>query len=422
MADIAAVLDSASLAGLQAGKNSPKGLAQGAGPDVFIATLMSQMAADGVANGGKTPGLGEVAVNVSSGKSLPARSFKLITSQSIASQHPEDKSLCTVDPLVAGESNKAGQGILAPLGEKEEIAAEEPIPRPTSSAADVPANVFPPVIPSSPGALPAADISAISNNPMKDAGIPADDGKQIAPILSRALAIDSKIHASGPGKPGTSQEGVSANTAEDRGGDGQDLPVRAKSFPQGEMNSLKVLSGNESSAPVPVGATISHASPEASAMRPFEQVLRQVEPRLNVSVEAHVKTPAFANELGEKMVWLAGRQGQVAEMTLNPPQLGSVEIRLTVAGGEAGAQFFSANPTVREAIEAAMPRLRDMMAQAGINLGEANVRDQSFSQDRGTERPATTASSLLPVAEVAHEGMGFGASRSVGLGLVDLYA
>lgn len=152
----------------------------------------------------------------------------------------------------------------------------------------------------------------------------------------------------------------------------------------------------------------------------FEHVLRTPESRVQVALEAPVRSQAFPVEFSEKIVWLAGRQSQWAEMSLNPPQLGAVEVRLSLSGGEAGVQFFSPHPAVRDAIEAALPRLRELMAQAGLALGNAQVREEAFARresggsnqasgNRIPESPSFPASSIV-----------MGAARA-GIGLVDLY-
>lgn len=153
----------------------------------------------------------------------------------------------------------------------------------------------------------------------------------------------------------------------------------------------------------------------------FDQALRQAENKIHAAIEAPVRSPAFAAELSDKVVWLATRQGQLAELSLNPPQMGALEVRLTLSGGEASAQFFSANPAVREALDAALPKLRELMAQAGINLGEAEVREQAFGrrdqQETRQQGAVNEAEGLTQTAAMA----GNSGRRTSGSGLVDLY-
>lgn len=97
----------------------------------------------------------------------------------------------------------------------------------------------------------------------------------------------------------------------------------------------------------------------------------------HTSTSLPVRTPVNAHgwdgEVGDKLVWMVGRQEQRAELVLNPPQLGRVEVSLTMNAGQASALFVSANPAVRDALEAAMPRLREILSDAGVTLGQAQV-------------------------------------------------
>lgn len=165
---------------------------------------------------------------------------------------------------------------------------------------------------------------------------------------------------------------------------------------------------------IAVGANSVNTSTQA-----FESVMRTAESKINVAIDTPVRSTSFAADFASKVVWMAGRQGQFAEMSLNPQQMGALEVRLTVSGGDATAHFFSPNAVVREAIDAALPKLRELMAQAGLNLGEAEVRDHAFSrQDRSETRNLANRQERDPVVgATALAGM----VRSAGSGLVDLY-
>lgn len=96
---------------------------------------------------------------------------------------------------------------------------------------------------------------------------------------------------------------------------------------------------------------------------------------------AFISTPAshagFADELGQRVMLFAGRGESRAELILTPAHLGRVEISLTVSAEHTTAQFVAANPAARDALEQALPKLREMLAQAGITLGESNVDTHS---------------------------------------------
>ncbi|TCS73966.1 flagellar hook-length control protein FliK [Sulfuritortus calidifontis] len=142
-----------------------------------------------------------------------------------------------------------------------------------------------------------------------------------------------------------------------------------------------------------------------------------------LSVRTPLQAANWAADFSQKVVWLVGRESQSAQMILNPPQLGAVEVRLTLTGSEAGAQFFSPHQGVREAIEAAIPRLRDMMAEAGLSLGQASVSPESFRDSRTQDRQSGGAG-----GSAEDDGGDVGmianlppARRVMGQGLVDLY-
>ncbi len=104
------------------------------------------------------------------------------------------------------------------------------------------------------------------------------------------------------------------------------------------------------------------------------------QPSAMLEVGAPVDGPDFAQALSQQVVWMADKDAQIAELRINPPELGPVEVRLQISGDEAVVQFASAHADVRNAIEAALARLRESMAQAGIQLGDASVSAESFRE------------------------------------------
>ncbi|HEY7987281.1 MAG TPA: flagellar hook-length control protein FliK [Methylophilaceae bacterium] len=102
---------------------------------------------------------------------------------------------------------------------------------------------------------------------------------------------------------------------------------------------------------------------------------------------ADVVTPPVGSQtwdsaLGEKVVWIVGTQTQNAELHLNPPSLGPLEIRVSLTDGQANVSFMTQHAAVREAIEAATPKLREMMGDSGINMGSVSVNVGTFSQQQ----------------------------------------
>lgn len=107
-----------------------------------------------------------------------------------------------------------------------------------------------------------------------------------------------------------------------------------------------------------------------------------------------VGTPAWDRALGQRVVWMVAGAEQSASLTLNPPDLGPLQVVLNVQNSTANATFVAAQPEVRQALEAAMPKLRDMLGDAGIQLGQATVssgmqQNQNGSQAESSHRPTS---------------------------------
>ncbi len=80
------------------------------------------------------------------------------------------------------------------------------------------------------------------------------------------------------------------------------------------------------------------------------------------------------------MLWVAHQDLQSASLTLNPPELGPVRVMLELRDGQASAAFSSLQPEVRQALQDAVPRLREMFADAGLQLGQASVNSGGAGQ------------------------------------------
>jgi flagellar hook-length control protein FliK len=84
-----------------------------------------------------------------------------------------------------------------------------------------------------------------------------------------------------------------------------------------------------------------------------------------------------SQKLQERINIMMSKNIQRADIRLDPPELGNVQIRVNVSGEQTTVQFQVQNAQAREAIESAMPRLREMMEQQGLNLADTQVGEQA---------------------------------------------
>jgi len=136
--------------------------------------------------------------------------------------------------------------------------------------------------------------------------------------------------------------------------------------------------------------------------------------------------PEWGNALGERLQWVIGRQFQQAEIRLDPPELGALEVKIVMQKDTAQISFSSPYVQVRDAVEDAIPRLREMLEQVGVSLGDVNVSQESFQQKMMQQRASDAnpgIDSVMEDAEEQEDGL-LPTSGIVGggQGLLDTYA
>lgn len=104
------------------------------------------------------------------------------------------------------------------------------------------------------------------------------------------------------------------------------------------------------------------------------------------SLAAHLKQLNLqqqdaAMQLRERVQFMVRQNIQVAEIRLDPADLGQMQIRVNLQQEQASVQFVVQQQHTRELLEQQMPRLRELLQQQGIQLGEGQVQQQA-RQDR----------------------------------------
>jgi len=138
---------------------------------------------------------------------------------------------------------------------------------------------------------------------------------------------------------------------------------------------------------------------------------------------ARIDTPfgesGWSDAFQQKVVWLVDRQQQSAELHVNPPHLGPVDVLLSLADDGAQIAFTSPHAAVREAIEASLADLRTALSDKGMTLGETLVSaDSRQAREQLAEGRQSGPRESSGSGEIAVEI----SPRPVQRGLVDLFA
>lgn len=117
-----------------------------------------------------------------------------------------------------------------------------------------------------------------------------------------------------------------------------------------------------SSLPAPVTASATTSTPST--------------PMLN----SQLGSDEWQQALSQQIVMFSRNGQQNAELRLHPEDLGAIQISLKLDNDQAQINLVSSHSHVRAALEAAIPQLRNALAESGINLGESQVSSDSSAQ------------------------------------------
>ncbi|MFL9610329.1 flagellar hook-length control protein FliK [Methylobacillus sp. Pita2] len=180
-------------------------------------------------------------------------------------------------------------------------------------------------------------------------------------------------------------------------------------------STAKAVAGNEQSAPFADALEqVQQAQPGVTASLPQAQQAQQAAATMDVrsnQVPTPFGQPGWNQAIGQKVVWMAAGGEQTASLTLNPPDLGPLQVVIHVHNNQADTTFLSDQADVRRALEDGMDNLRQMMSESGLQLGQANVRSgqqEAQQQAAGMVRsnPASQGEETSQVLTKAAKVMG----------------
>ncbi|MDF1588173.1 MAG: flagellar hook-length control protein FliK [Gammaproteobacteria bacterium] len=99
-----------------------------------------------------------------------------------------------------------------------------------------------------------------------------------------------------------------------------------------------------------------------------------------LDIQPSLQSAAWNRVMTSRVLWMAREGVQHASLKLNPANLGPVEVRLNMHHDQANVTFIAQSAVTRDALEQALPRLRESFAQNGLELTNADVSQQSFGQ------------------------------------------
>ncbi|MFQ2111324.1 flagellar hook-length control protein FliK [Aeromonas veronii] len=206
-----------------------------------------------------------------------------------------------------------------------------------------------------------------------------------APVMVAPQQVLAQAESQGPQAPlSTISAGIKQMevTGTDEVRKAVSLEVKPKAG-EAEKSLVATTSSGESSP----SQTVQHGQnsqtqPQVADSRApaAEATLRRESQNLPHLKLASQEAPA---ELHQKVNVMLAEKLQQAEIQLDPLGLGKMKIQIQMgADSQANVHFVVQHGQTREMLEQAMPRLRDMLAGQGIQLGQTQVQQQSQQQQQ----------------------------------------
>ncbi|MGL4922462.1 flagellar hook-length control protein FliK [Aeromonas sp. 30P] len=230
-----------------------------------------------------------------------------------------------------------------------------------------------------------AQSAAAQSSVTTNATAPTDSAA--APVMVAPQQVLAQAESQGPQAPlSTISAGIKQMevTGTDEVRKAVSLEVKPKAG-EAEKSLVATTSSSESSA----SQTVQHSQnsqtqPQVADSRApaAETTLRRESQNLPHLKLASQEAPA---ELHQKVNVMLAEKLQQAEIQLDPLGLGKMKIQIQMgADSQANVHFVVQHGQTREMLEQAMPRLRDMLAGQGIQLGQTQVQQQSQQQGQPT--------------------------------------
>ncbi|MGL4270010.1 MAG: flagellar hook-length control protein FliK [Plesiomonas sp.] len=207
--------------------------------------------------------------------------------------------------------------------------------------------------------LTAAALTAMTGNNMAGNNVLRTAGKTDSPVHDIPAPADLDAHGADSARPA--------------------VAAVAASLHDGDLSALaNALSDKTLSAPVVavsqqgLNAITAKATP-AAAMPTSADTMSTPSPTLSLDINKPQWGDALIEQLRQRIQLQAGNKLQHAQIRLDPPELGKLDISLRMEGDKLSVQFNAAHPQLREALLAGSDRLRQDFSQSQMNLIDVSV-------------------------------------------------
>ena len=172
-----------------------------------------------------------------------------------------------------------------------------------------------------------------------------------------------------------------------------DSAQKSASFAK-DMELLSAAGGSDSADSGIKNALASLSQTSSSSAKPL--------PQFTISQPVSL-SPGWEQAMAGRVVWMGAQGVQSANLTLNPQDLGAIQIQVDISGDQASVQFQAQSTETCDLIEKLMPRLSHALEGQGLKLEESKVSQFTPSQDSSNAQQAANQSAGRQGGEGANQ-------------------
>ncbi|MBV1916308.1 MAG: flagellar hook-length control protein FliK [Pseudomonadales bacterium] len=151
---------------------------------------------------------------------------------------------------------------------------------------------------------------------------------------------------------------------------------------------------NASTAVTKGMATFAGLNPAAISSPQSTPSTQPAVPTLPLASGAAFGTQGWSNAVANRVMWLTDNRMMTAELRLDPPDLGPLQVKITMNEGQAQVSFVSQSSDVRGAIDQSVARLRELFSERDVELVNVDISDHSSSESSARENPSDSTGNV----------------------------
>ncbi len=166
---------------------------------------------------------------------------------------------------------------------------------------------------------------------------------------------------------------------------GAELSVKLTPMKAG-MELSSAFSETTSGAESKLQSASSQLTPQQAARTDIAQIQLSLKQSNEQQVQMQDMIQRFSPVMKQQLITMVSQGIQHAEIRLDPPELGQLMVRIQVQGDQTQVQFHVAQHQTRDLIEQAIPRLKELLSEQGMQLVDSQVSQDNRGNDADGEQ------------------------------------